>query len=75
MVKMHDEMLLDAGREEFHRICAAHWGVKKNSFDLVDIQRAQTLFNGVPIASVYNTQIMMEFVEQSLEEIEKIQTT
>ncbi len=75
MLKLFDEMLVDAGPEEFDRICAAHWCIKKDSFDLVGIQRAQTLFNGVPIARVYNTQMMMEFVQKSLEEIEKIQTT
>ncbi len=56
--------------------CAQTTGVlKKNSFDLVDIQKATNLFQGVPIARVLNTQIMMEFVEKSLEAIRKQPTT
>ncbi len=75
LMKMVDQALVEAEREDFDEMCSDHWGVKKNSFDLVDIQKATNLFQGVPIARVLNTQIMMEFVEKSLEAIRKQPTT
>ncbi len=61
-------------RENFNSTCLERYGINDNSFELVT-KKTENYFNGDTIARIYNLTIMSEFIEKSLEEIEKKQTT
>jgi hypothetical protein len=62
----------------FERHFEAFWKIRKDSYDLADVKGVRNMpggFNAENVASIYNLQIMNEFIDKSLEAVQKFPVT